>query len=286
MRADMSQRIGPKLTKWPFLVGDAVLLCIAWWILNHYPHPLPGLPLALMVGSVVVGAWLAVTPFLTQFRADLQFAEAASLAKAVEEINNVRTLANQISFATAQWQVVQEHANRSVEEARKITQEMTTESKAFAEFMAKANDKEKAHLRLEAEKLRRAEHEWLQVVVALMDHVYALYRAASQSGQPNLVTQLGNFQNACREIVRRLGLVPFEVPVDTAFDQNLHQVPQAHAQLPADARIAETLAPGLNFQGQLLRKALVLVQREPTPDSPATTPEAPADLSVAPEGQA
>ena len=58
-------------------------------------------------------------------------------------------------------------------------------------------------VRLEVEKLRRAEGEWLQVLVRVLDHVYALHLGALRSGQPNLIEQLSNFQNACRDAARR-----------------------------------------------------------------------------------
>ena len=48
---------------------------------------------------------------------------------------------------------------------------MTGEVQALTEFMKRANDSERATLRLEVEKLRRWESEWLQVAVQMLDHV-------------------------------------------------------------------------------------------------------------------
>ena len=124
----------------------------------------------------------------------------------------------------------------------------------------KASDSEKSHLRLEVEKLRRAESEWLQVLVMLLDHVYALYLAGRRSGQPNIIEQLSTFQSACRDVARKVGLVPFEAGPDEPFNPSLHQLLDNQNQLPAEnARISDTLAPGYNFQGQLIRNALVSV---------------------------
>ena len=61
---------------------------------------------------------------------------------------------------------------------------MAAEAKAFTEFMQKANDSEKAMLRLETDKLKRAESEWVHVLVRMLDHVYALHIGAMRSGQP------------------------------------------------------------------------------------------------------
>jgi molecular chaperone GrpE (heat shock protein) len=207
-----------------------------------------------------IGAWLCVLPFLVEYRAELAFAEADALTTAVDQIKNLQTLSNQISFATAQWQLVQEQSAKTLISAKEMAEQMTAEAKSFGEFMKRANDLEKTHLRLEADKLRRGEGEWLQIVIRLLDHVYALYQAGVRSGQPALREQLLNFQNACREIVRRLGIVAFEAETDMPFNEKAHQLMDSEARPPAGARVAEMLAVGYTFQGQLLRGAVVTVK--------------------------
>ena len=64
---------------------------------------------------------------------------------------------------------------------------------------------EKAHLRLEVEKLRRGETERLQIIIHVLDHVFALFQAAEHSGHPDLIDQLGHFQKACRKPCAALG---------------------------------------------------------------------------------
>ncbi len=274
----MSDRIAPKISKWPFLLGDLLLVGLGAWIVRHYPHPLGPWPLAGLIGCVALGAWLAVKPFLADFDAAMRFAETDSLTSAVTEINNVRQLANQISFATAQWQIVQEQSGKTVTAAHEIADRMSAEAKAFGEFMQQANDAEKAHLRLETDKLRRGEGEWLQIVVTLLDHVYALNQAGERAAQPAVREQLGRFQVACREVVRRLGLVPFEAVADELFDEKAHQIVDSETPPPAAARVAETLATGYTFQGQLLRRAIVTL---------AATPEdAPFQLAAEPKAGA
>lgn len=267
----------PRIAKWPFLLGDLLLVGLAGWIVSQYPPPLAPLPLVCVLVCVALGAWFGVTPFLSQYQAATKVAESDALTAAVEQINNVRNLANQISFATAQWQVVQEHAGRTVDEARKIGDKISEEARSFGEFMAKANDREKAHLRLEAEKFRRGQEEWLQVIVGLLDHVFALYRAAANSGQPNLIHQLGQFQMACREMVRRVGLVALEAAPDEVFNPEEHQLADPSVSVPADARIVQTLATGYTFQGKRLRRVVVMVDAPPPPAENRLAEPAPAD---------
>jgi len=87
-----------------------------------------------------------------------------------------------------------------------------------------------ATLRLEVEKLRRVESEWLQVAVRMLDHVYALHQGACRSGQPHLIEQVGSFQNACRDAARRVGVTPFTANEGEPFDAQRQLV---HFQLDA-----------------------------------------------------
>jgi molecular chaperone GrpE (heat shock protein) len=182
------------------------------------------------------------------------------LTNAVKEIRGLQTVAEQIRLATAQWQGAQETSAKTVTAAREISDRIAAEAHAFTEFMQKVNDSEKATLRLEVEKLRRAETQSVQVLVHLLDHVFALYQAGARSGQSNLEAQLGRFQEACRDVTRRVGLAPFEAAPDETFDATRHQVPDGQPEPSPDARIAETLAAGYTFQGQLLRRSIVALR--------------------------
>jgi molecular chaperone GrpE (heat shock protein) len=206
-----------------------------------------------LIFCVAAGAF----SFLIPFRSQLKIAEAENAFSAVEKIKNIEQIAAQISSATNLWQAVQEESAKAAKAANAVSARMSEEARQFAEFMAKANDSEKAHLRLEVDKLKRSESEWLQVITRTLDHVYALHQGASQSGQPRLIEQISNFQNACRDSARRIGLVPFVASPDEAFDPAKHQLIDDKEQPKDGAVIVQTLATGFTFQGQLLRPALV-----------------------------
>lgn len=263
----MTDQKSPKLPKGPFLLGDVLLIVVAGWILLHTDQP-PGLwPVVTVAACTAAGAWLFALPFVLEYRATMRQLEQQALASTLEQIQNMEQVARHISGATAQWQTVQDHAARTAAVAKEISDKMAAEAKAFCDFLQKANDTEKAHLQLEVEKLRRAEGEWLQLTVRLLDHVYALYLAGVRSGQANLVTQLTQFQNACRDLVRRMGLVPFVAAPETPFDANLNQTVDGHPAPPPGARVADTLATGYTYQGKLLRRAVVTLLPTDTPAS-------------------
>ena len=276
----------PKLTKWPFLLGDLLLVAVAIGIAGYSEVPFEPWEIAGCVVSIALGAWFCVTPFLKDFRVASQLAENHGLANTLAQIQNLERVGAQIAGATSQWQNAQEQSAKTAAAAREIADSIAAEAGSFREFLQKTNDQEKAHLRLEVEKLRRSEGEWLQIVVRLLDHVYALNLAAAHSGQPNLIEQLGHFQAACRDVTRRVGLVPFVVNLGEAFDHKVHQLPDPATQPPVDSRVRETLATGFTFQGQLLRPALVNLHptelappANPAPASTASLKTAPPETS-------
>jgi molecular chaperone GrpE (heat shock protein) len=261
----------PKLAKWPFVASDVLLLGVAVLVVFQSRAPLEPALAIVCAATVGLGALLGVTPFVLEYRAWVRLTEADALLTAAGQLKQLEAVASQISAATGQWQAVQEHSTNSVNAAKQIAERMAAEVAAFTDFLKKANDTERATLRLEVEKSRRAEKDWLQVVMRTLDHVFALNQAAARSGQPALIEQVGHFQNACRDIARRVGLVPFEVAPGQPFDAGRHKVVDSQAAPSAGALVGETIAAGYTYQGQLLRPALVTLQ--PAESAAANEPQ-------------
>lgn len=272
----MSSRVTPKLSKMPFVLADLLLTGLAGFIL--YQSLPPGSPWQIVLCGLCLaagawGAWLSVLPFWLEHRAAWKALELDTMASALSQIQNLEQISRQIQEATAQWQTVQETSARTAGVAKDIAERMDAEAKDFLKFLEKANEKEKAHLKLEVEKLRRADAEWLQVTVHILDHIFALNQAAVRSGQPNLIAQLAQFQNAARDTARRMGLVALAPPAGELFDAGRHQLADPQPEVPAGARIAEILASGYSYQGQPVRRALVTLLTEAAPDESALPPE-------------
>jgi molecular chaperone GrpE (heat shock protein) len=263
-----------RISKWPFFLGDALFLGAAYFIYFQSKLPMGAWQIFFVVVCVAGGAWLGIMPFLLEYRLTLQLAQSKGIESALGQLQNLEQVAGQIGGATAQWQAIQEQAGKTATVAEAMGRRMAAEAKAFTEFMERANDVEKSNLRLEVEKLHRAENEWLQVLVRVMDHVYALHVGASRSGQPRLVEQVGSFQNACRDTARRIGLTPFLAVPEEKFDPQRHQLAEPETKAPPGAIVAETIATGFTFQGKMIRPALVRLQ-----DKTSATP---ADKSSVP----
>lgn len=261
----MSESTELKFAKWPFyaacFIGDVVLLGCAYFIYSrHSGGTVGGWEALLVVFCGTIGSALAVLPFVLEYQSAVKMVETGALVTTVAQIQHLEEIAIRIGIATSQWQGVQEHSSRTTAAAKEIAERIAGESAAFTEFLQKSNDTERANLRLEVEKLRRGEGEWLQVVVRILDHVFALNQAAARSGQTGLIEQLGQFQNACRDAARRLGLAPYVPAPNQAYDAKIHTTPEGNAAPAADAKIAEVLATGFTFQGALVRPALVSLQ--------------------------
>ena len=254
--------MAPKLSKWPFFLGDALLLGTAYFITYQSRFALGHWELGFVVLCVLGGALLGIAPFLLEYEALVKAAQSRELTTAVSLLKDLEGIAAQISGATGKWQDAQEQADKTAATAREIAERMTGELQAFTEFMKRANDSERATLRLEVEKSRRGESEWLSVLVRMLDHVYALHQGACRSGQPKLIEQVGHFQNACRDAARRVGLTPFTAKEAEPFDAQRHQLADENAKPPADAVVAETVAAGYTFQGRPLRPALVRLRED------------------------
>jgi molecular chaperone GrpE (heat shock protein) len=246
-----------KVPKWPFLLGDVLLLAFAYLIVWKSPHPIGKSEIMACFAAAALGSVLGIVPFLLDYRAMGKAIQVNALGAVAGKIQDLEKLAAQISAATNQWDVVQGQADKTAAGARQIAEKMGAEVREFAEFMQKMNDSEKAALRLEVEKLHRGEAEWLQMLVRIFDHIFALHAAAVRSGQPKLAEQITHFQNACRGTVRRIGLTPFAAGPDELFDAARHQVADSKEKPPAGAVVTETIGSGYTFQGKLLRPAVV-----------------------------
>jgi len=267
-----------KVPKWPFLLGNLLLLGFAYFIVWKSPHPIAKWEIIACFASAATGAIVSIIPFILDYRAMGKAIEVNALGSVAEKIQDLEKLAAQISSATNEWMNAQSLAEKTSAGAKQITDKMAVEVREFSEFMKKMNDSEKATLRLEVEKLRRGEAEWLQVLVRLMDHVFALHAAAVRTGDPKFSEPITSFQNACRGTSRRIGLTPFAAELNEPFNPERHQVAGTKDKPPEGAVIAETVGAGYTFQGKLLRPALVKLRGGIPPAAKSVEKTMPAEL--------
>jgi molecular chaperone GrpE (heat shock protein) len=273
----MNEVSAPRITKLPFVIGDILLLAAAGYIaifgafLGQWQY-------IAIISAIAFGAWLMAWPFVLEFRAATKLAETSALDSVTSKIKDLDKVATSIARASLEWQQLQQTSTQTVTAAEHIAERMTTEARNFGEVLGRMNESEKSHLRLEVEKLRRAEGDWLSIVVRMLDQVHALHQAGVRSGQRNIVEQLTHFQNACRETVRRMGVVPILTESGIPFDEKAHQLMDG-AKLENGGVVGDIIAPGYSFQGQVIRLPVVgltkpRVEKEKTPDPQLSFDEA------------
>ena len=74
----MSDPIAPKLLKWPFYLGDGLLLGAAYLIWHQTQLTMGHWELCLAVLCITAGALLGIAPALLEYRAGLKLAEAGA----------------------------------------------------------------------------------------------------------------------------------------------------------------------------------------------------------------
>src|SRR5260370_29351439 len=161
----MSNQTGSKLPKWPFFVGVALLFGLASGIYAGDGLPTGPWQEAMIMVCVMAAVAVGVAPYMLDHRAASRLAQADTLAGALIRLKGVEQVAGQIAAASSQWQAVQEQADRTATGVREMSDRMSAEARAFTQTLQRMNDGERAVMRVEVEKLRRAEAEWLQVLV-------------------------------------------------------------------------------------------------------------------------
>jgi molecular chaperone GrpE (heat shock protein) len=274
----MTENPAPRPPFVPFVIVDVLFLVMAGFILALSHRPLLWWEASLMVVCGAAAAWSLTAPLLRQDRHQQIHAQSSRLADVTAELQKLEQLAAHIHAATVQWNSFETHAAQSLDSAKQLSQSLASESRAFSEMLLKASDNEKAHLRLEVEKMRRNEGEWLQTLTRILDHIFALFQAAQRSGQRGLIEQISLFQDACRDAARRLGLTVTMPRAGDLFDARLHQLAD-NAAAPDQALVVEILATGFSYQGALVRRALVSLQ------APSSEPSQQNDLPLAEEAK-
>ena len=277
------------MNKIPFILGDLILLALASWIIVDHGGLPDGSRLILVVVCILCGVIFSVLPFLFDHRADLKREEWDGMASVGEQMQHLPGLEQQIHQATGRWQGIQEECQKAVSEAAKVTQSLREESVRILEVMQSIDVAEKDHMRVELEKLKRGEGDWLQASVRVLDHVFALHRAARQSGQPKLIEQITHFQHAVLDVMRRVGLGLHEAEPKAPYDEAKHQVLEQKVDDFKEPMVAGTLAPGVSYQGRGVRLPLVrLVEASEyvPPSSAESSPSATPGSENAPETSA
>lgn len=271
--------VEPSLNPLPFLIVDFTLLATALLLVNASARPLSLGSAALVTICVGAGGLIALYPYAQGFRARQRLQEIDNVGDTLDRLDSLNTIVERVERVGAQWRNAQETNEAVSKQCNDAAALLFEESKTIREFAQKQNDQQKANLRLEIQKLRQGEAEWIQAATLMLDHTAALHGAISDSGDETAIRRLDKFQNSAHEIMRRVGLVGFAPRPGAPFDPDANKVADRADTPPDGSRIKAVVAMGIRYQGRVLRPALVQVHppgtdegREP-PIEPELFPE-------------
>ncbi len=154
----------PKLSPWPFLIGDALLIGCAVAIAQQAPAPLSGAALFGVVACIAIGACLATVPFLLSYtrRQDLALAERqaeiAALARTTADS------AEQISIAAQGLNTLNDTVHRTLKHLDQLPHKMQEKINEFKTQLNEVAVTENEVLAQEVNTLRNSEIERLESV--------------------------------------------------------------------------------------------------------------------------
>lgn len=154
----------PKLPKLPFLVGDAILLGVAWFIVYQSDVPLSANSIAAVTACVAVGALLGVVPFLTDY-ARKQDEALDDRQRGLEALARTSTsAAEQISIAANGLQEITDLLHRNLKHAEQLPHKLQEKIAEFNAQLDNVREDDREELEKELVELRASESERLQAI--------------------------------------------------------------------------------------------------------------------------
>ena len=78
-----------KVPKWPFLLGEVLLLVFAYFIVWQSPHPIGKWEIIACFSAAAFGALIGIVPFILDYRAMGKVIEVNALGTVSEKIQNL-----------------------------------------------------------------------------------------------------------------------------------------------------------------------------------------------------
>jgi len=153
----------PRLLKWPFLLGDAVLIAAAWTIVDLAPRPLDGSTVAAVVACGVAAAIAGAIPFLSDY-ARRQDEALDERQRSLESLGRtIETAAEQIGIVVTGFQEITALSQRNLKQADQLANSIRDEiaglKARLGEFDAKIAALKSAAARVSAPSLPKPPRE-------------------------------------------------------------------------------------------------------------------------------
>ena len=154
----------PRISKWFFLLSDALLIAVAAFIASHSNAPLSSGVILAIVGCVATGALITAAAFVADYTRK-QDEALDDRQRALESLaRTVASSAEQISIAANGLHEIADLSQRNLRHAEKLPHQLQEKIAEFQAQLNNVNDAEKEELEKELATLRTSESERLDSI--------------------------------------------------------------------------------------------------------------------------
>ena len=270
----MNSTVSPRPPKWPYLLGDALLLALACAIGLATERPLSPVALTAVFGCVAFGSILGALPFLLDFLAQQRAAAALLQQKLDLQGLKLQQAADTLAATSAQLKAAHEAAARAVHAADNLPYRLQEKVAEFTTQLQERDDEEKAAMAKELEALRDAEGQRLATLVHSIQTATKEFSAIEQAARTALEGARREATEAVPALAAALGAATTRAEAalgtaitraESAIDQTTTRAQSALAATEAQAR--EAIASAEALANRLLERTAALRQLEQELDS-------------------
>ncbi|MBK8479324.1 MAG: hypothetical protein IPL39_24505 [Opitutaceae bacterium] len=240
----------PRPPKWPYFLGDGVLLVLAGLIGLLAPSPLSATALSMIFGCVALGSVLGVLPFLLDFAAGQHEAEAALQLKLEAQNTRLHQSAETIASIAGQLKSAHEATARAVHTAETLPYRLQEKIAEFTTQLQTRDDEEKATMLKELEALRDAEGQRLTAIAEKIQAATKEFLATEQQVMPALTAAV----KQSREL--EPALVSATARSEKAMTQAAVELQSAFSAV--EVRVRQTIVAAENVDSRLSDRAAAL----------------------------
>ncbi|MDX2185349.1 MAG: hypothetical protein SFV32_00310 [Opitutaceae bacterium] len=276
MKADFEP---PKLSPWPFILSDIVLLGAAAWIGSLAQVPLQGSVVWAVAVLVGLGAISLGIPFLVNYsrRQDQALAERQKEIAALAEIT--ANSAEQLGVAVAGLGTVVDAAHRAAKQAEHLPQRLQERVNEFKEQLNEVAVTENEALAQELNTLRTSETERIEAGVERIQKLVTEFRqieerlASQREAMDRAIVEAT--AQALERIRREVASLEVKIQAPPPPTPSMPIAPAATSAAPEDSRVAESHLPAaepVSPAAPVAPVALPTVAAVPPPQDTAAAP--------------
>ncbi len=250
----MNPTLPPRPPKWPYFLGDALLLAVACFVAATAETPLSAPALSVVFGCVALGSVLAALPYLLDFLATQREAELEFQQKL--EVQNQRLLHAVETLASTSGQLKSAHeaATRAVHAADTLPYRLQEKIAEFTAQLQERDDEDKAAMAKELETLRDAEGQRLGALVGTIQSATKEFAAFEREARAALADARREATEAAPAIAAALGAATTRA--EAALNQSATHAQNAIAATENRAR--ETFASAEAIADRILERTAAL----------------------------